>query len=68
MCSTWSTLLCPKRWGHENSLTNAVLEVKVPHDGAMQRVVEVEIGKKVRLVHIHLRSITTGNEDVDAIL
>ena len=66
MCSTWSTLLCPKIWGHDKSLTNAVLEVKVPHDGAMQRAVEVEIGRKLWLVQIDLRSITTGNEDVDA--
>ena len=66
MCSTWSTLLCPKIWGHDKSLTNVILEVKVQHDGAMQRVVEVDIGKKVWLVQIHLRSITTGNEDVDA--
>ena len=65
MCSTWSTLLCPKIWGHDKSLTNAILEVKVPHDEAMQRVVEVDIGKKVWLVQIHMRSITTGNEDVD---
>ena len=42
------------------------MEVKVQHDGAMQRVVEVDIGKKVWLVQIHMRSITTGNEDVDA--
>ena len=68
MCSTWSTLLCPKIWGHDKSLTNAVLEVKVPHNGAMQRAVKVEIGKKVRLVQIHLRSITNGNEDVYATL
>ena len=66
MCSTWSTLLCPKIWGHDKSLTNAILEVKVPHDEAMQRVVEVDIGKKVWLVQIHMRSITTRNEDVDA--
>ena len=66
MCSTWSTLLCPKIWGHDKSLTNVILEIKVQHDGAMQRVVEVDIGKKVWLVHIHMRSITTGNEDVDA--
>ena len=66
MCSTWSTLLCPKIWGHDKSLTNVILEVKVQHNGAMQIVVELDIGKKVWLVQIHMRSITTGNEDVDA--
>ena len=34
----------------------------------MKRAIEVEIGKKVWLVQIHMRSITTGNEDVDATL
>ena len=34
------------------TLTNVVLESKVPQDGTMQREVDVEIGNKVWLVQI----------------
>ena len=32
------------------TLTNAVLDMKIPQEGALQRAIELEIGTRVRLV------------------
>ena len=45
---------------------NAVLNTKLPQEGALQIVVELDIGTKVRLVHILQQVITTGDEDTYA--
>ena len=49
-------------------LTNVVLVTKITQDGILQREVEVDIGTKVRLVHILTYAIMIGDEDTDATL
>ena len=50
------------------TLINAILETGILQEGTLQRVVEVDIGTKVRLVRILPHAITIGDEDAYAIL
>ena len=50
------------------SLTNVVLEKKVPQTYFLQIEFEVSIGNKVQMIEILLQALSTRDEDVDATL
>ena len=50
------------------TLTNAVLDTKIPQEGTLQREVKLDIGTKVRLVHILPHVITKRDENTYATL